>query len=331
MAAEPSPLPRPSGPAYGIAVDGAVAALSSVTELLKAADCGQILATHSHLPDRRSTHQNSEKNGDPSAAHQEYAMALMTMIKHGVRGLPGMAALASARVKLRQDYGAFPPGHYYSPIPNWREVRLHESEIFGDAPRCIPGIELNESGQLALLGHFSGYYADMPFKAHKVERLRYYFDNPWYSYSDAIFLHCMLRHLKPKRIIEIGSGFSSCVVLDTNELFFDESIETTFIDRDLGRLMSLFKEGDRNRITLIPEPVQRVSLDKFESLEANDILFVDSSHVGKIREQRHSYPVRHSAPALAGRLRPLSRHLLPVRIPKRLGFGWACVERGIPT
>jgi hypothetical protein len=54
----------------------------------------------------------------------------------------------------------------------------------------------------------------MPFQAHKVEGLRYYFENPAYPYSDAILLYCMIRSLKPKRIIEVGSGFSSCVTLD---------------------------------------------------------------------------------------------------------------------
>lgn len=39
----------------------------------------------------------------------------------------------------------------------------------------------------------------------------------------------MIKQVKPGRIIEVGSGFSSCVMLDTNELFFDNAIQTTFL------------------------------------------------------------------------------------------------------
>jgi hypothetical protein len=92
----------------------------------------------------------------------------------------------------------------------------------------------------------------------------------------------MTRYLLPRRIIEIGSGFSSCVILDTNELFFGSSIKTTFIDPYPRRLMSLIKENDRSRIEIIPHRLQDVRLSIFEELQANDILFIDSTHVSKI-------------------------------------------------
>ena len=141
---------------------------------------------------------------------------------------------------------------------------------------------MHESEQLKLLEDLGQYYASMPFQPHKVEELRYYYDNKAYSYSDAILLHCMIRHLKPGRIIEIGSGFSSCVTLDTNELFFDSSIKTTFIEPYPDLLMSLIKENDKNEIKIIPQRLQDVGLDLFKELRANDILFIDSTHVSKI-------------------------------------------------
>ena len=103
------------------------------------------------------------------------------------------------------------------------------------------GLELHEAEQLKLLNDFVAYYKEMPFQSEKREGLRYYFENPNYSYSDAILLHCMIRFLKPKRIIEVGSGFSSCITLDTNELFFGGSIATTFIEPYPELFMSLIK------------------------------------------------------------------------------------------
>jgi predicted O-methyltransferase YrrM len=175
-----------------------------------------------------------------------------------------------------------PPGHFYSPIPDLRQVREKENIIFGHIPRTIPGIELNEQEQLSLLGEFKTYYDELPFKSYKSDGLRYFFENPSYSYSDAICLYFMLRHAKPNRIIEIGSGFSSCVMLDTNDLFFNGSIKITCIEPFPDLLLSLIRPADRDRITLLTQKVQDVELSAFEALGQNDILFIDSTHVSKI-------------------------------------------------
>jgi predicted O-methyltransferase YrrM len=174
-----------------------------------------------------------------------------------------------------------PPGHFYSPIPSLEEIKNNESTIFGCASRNIPGLELHESDQLKLLTDLIVFYQEMPFQPHKASNLRYYFENQTYSYSDAIILYCMIRHLKPKRIIEVGSGFSSCITLDTNELFFGSSIITTFIEPYPELLLSLIKENERNDIRIIPSRLQEVDLSEFEALRANDILFIDSTHVSK--------------------------------------------------
>ncbi len=143
-------------------------------------------------------------------------------------------------------------------------------------------MELHEAEQLELLGKFVTYYEQMPFQDQKKEGLRYYYENTAYSYSDAILLHCMIRSLKPKKIIEVGSGFSSCMTLDTNELFFGGAIETTFVEPYPELLNSLIKESDKATIKTIQSRLQDVDLHEFEKLEANDILFIDSTHVGKI-------------------------------------------------
>jgi hypothetical protein len=144
------------------------------------------------------------------------------------------------------------------------------------------GLDLHETEQLKLLNDFIAYYKEMPFQSEKLEGFRYYFENPAYSYSDAILLHCMIRFLKPKRLIEVGSGYSSCMTLDTNELFFSGSIATTFIEPYPELFMSLIKDTDRNKISIIPSRLQDVDLSVFETLQANDILFIDSTHVSKI-------------------------------------------------
>jgi len=113
-----------------------------------------------------------------------------------------------------------PPGHFYSPIPAIKDLEASRRAIFS-FPRSIDGIELNEDVQLDLLNQFGQWYKEQPFTPGKVPGRRYFFDNPNFSYADAIVLYCMMRHLRPRRIVEVGSGYSSCAMLDVNELFFE--------------------------------------------------------------------------------------------------------------
>jgi len=102
-----------------------------------------------------------------------------------------------------------------------------------------------------------------------------------FGYSDAIFLYSFLRKHKPKRIIEVGSGFSSAVMLDTIDSCFSEKPEMTFIEPYPERLISLFREKDKEQVRLIDRKVQDVSPDLFLALKSGDLLFIDSSHVMK--------------------------------------------------
>ncbi len=185
------------------------------------------------------------------------------------------------RDRLESSLGHVPPGHFYSPIPNLEEVRKDENWIFHD-PQTIPGVDLNIDEQCKLIDQLKDYYPEMPFPAEREEGWRFFHNNPAFGGADAVFLYGMMRHLKPRRIIEVGSGYSSCVMLDTNDLFFAGSIACTFIEPNPELLLSLLTKEDRHRIDIIPRRVQDVSLDRFSALHAGDILFVDSSHVSKV-------------------------------------------------
>jgi predicted O-methyltransferase YrrM len=175
----------------------------------------------------------------------------------------------------------WPPGHFYSPIPAIEEIRREEARIFA-ARDNIPGVNLNLEGQLGLFRMLQPYYEEQPFTENKQDGFRYYFSNPNFTFGEAIILHCLLRHLKPRRIIEIGSGFSSCATLDTNEHFLGASATCTFIEPYPELLLSLLKKGDADKITLIERNLQDVDISVFSQLEAGDVLFIDSTHVAKI-------------------------------------------------
>jgi hypothetical protein len=192
------------------------------------------------------------------------------------------------RDKLLGEVNKFqhvPPGHFYSAIPNLDEIKAKIDEIWCPLnPNMLDGINLNPEKQLLLINNLQDFYTDIPWGDEKSIGKRYYYNNTAYSYSDAICLYFMIRYLKPKNIIEVGSGHSSCVMLDTNELFLDNSLNITFIEPYPQLLESLFKPEDRknNKLKILASNLQDIPLDTFCNLQANDILFIDSTHVSKI-------------------------------------------------
>lgn len=198
-------------------------------------------------------------------------------IKRCINKLPYVRTLYSQSLNT-----CFPNGHFYSPIISIEDIRKREAQIWKDCLKeGIEGVELRTEEQRKMLLQFSKYYQEIPFKSGKQENIRYQFENGSYSYTDGIMLYSMIRHFEPKQIIEIGSGYSSAVMLDTNDLFFNKQIDLTFIDPYPERLYSLMKEGDRVGTMVIKSEVQQVALDVFEKLGVGDILFVDSTHISK--------------------------------------------------
>ncbi len=182
--------------------------------------------------------------------------------------------------------GVFPAGHYYSPIPSRDEV-LEYIESNRSLKMEFPGINLNEQNQFELLNEYSQYYKDLSFPENQELDHRYYYQNDWFSYSDAIFLYSFLRKNKPRRIIEVGSGFSSAVMLDTVDVFFPRRPEITFIEPYPDRLNSLLRKDDKNYTRIVAKNIQEVSTELFSSLESGDLLFIDSSHVMKCNSDLH--------------------------------------------
>src|SRR5688500_4860378 len=152
--------------------------------------------------------------------------------------------LQQLQKKLALYEKGWPPGHFYSPIPSLEQVAQREEIIWSESRKELPGISLQEEQQLSLLSKLSTFYSLQPWEDEKKENLRFYFNNPNFSYGESIILFSMILNFKPKKIIEIGSGFSSCVILDTNELFFDNSISTTFAEPFPELFYSLVKNSD---------------------------------------------------------------------------------------
>lgn len=167
-------------------------------------------------------------------------------------------------------------GHFYSPYPDiaWCEhyERQHENRIYD--------INSGKETQTKWLNKMQTLFASLPaWETKSTEKYRYYFPNGAYDIGDALVLHCMIRLIKPEKILEVGSGFSSAVMLDTNDVYFQKRIQLFFVEPYPKRLKSLLREGEQ--IHLTEDILQNIDLEYFKQLEENDILFIDSSHVVK--------------------------------------------------
>jgi hypothetical protein len=176
------------------------------------------------------------------------------------------------------------PGHFYSPIPDLDEVERASTRLFAERT-TLPGIDLREEEQLDNFRELARLAREAPIAASPTATTRYGTDNLNYGVGDASMLQAMLRHLRPRRYLEVGSGWSTALALDTSEQFLEGSMSVTAIEPYPELLASCLRAGDP--VEIIAQQVQSVPLERFRELEANDVLFIDSSHVLKVASDVH--------------------------------------------
>ena len=156
------------------------------------------------------------------------------------------------------------PVYHASPIPRTSDLT---DELFASRSSCI-GIDWNLPVQ--------EHYRDNIFPIYGSETE--FVPNTGLSVLDSLILYSMIRHHKPKKIVEIGSGFSTEIAARACLKNADEGSESEFITVD---------PEPSSRILGGLEGLTRVIKDRVENLPTDtiidsDLLFIDSSHVVKI-------------------------------------------------
>ncbi len=196
------------------------------------------------------------------------------------------AALAASEEMHRELY---PTGHFYSAVPSREHLVRHHDLIVGQDPLDVAGVDLRLDAQRLLLAELAPLVADVPFPDHASPQAgdgdaspwRYHFHNDYFSYGDGLFLHLLVRFLRPAKVIEVGSGFSSACLLDTSDAFLGGEVDLTFVEPHDERLRSLLRPGDDERVTVLNAEVQDVDLDVFRQLGPGDLLLIDTTHTVK--------------------------------------------------
>lgn len=201
------------------------------------------------------------------------------------RRIAELTALATELAATAARNAPFvPAGHFYSPLPNLEEIRERSQSIWGFDPACIPGVDLRLDQQFLLLKEMSSLVEETPLATSPAEAAaagsRYWMDNPAYGAGDGTFLTLMLRHFRPKRLIELGCGYSSACTMDASSRYLGGQLDAVFVDPYPELFTSLLLPDDRPDVRpLSTQEVAKTSLTS--SLTAGDVLFVDSTHVSR--------------------------------------------------
>jgi predicted O-methyltransferase YrrM len=173
------------------------------------------------------------------------------------------------------------PVHYYQPIPDTRTL----NDPLWEKQSDLVGIDMNENGQIGLISQFSSRYR-REYQALPLEKtrdlLQFFINNGTFESVDSEILYCMIRHLRPKTIIEIGSGYStllSAKAMLTNKQ--ESGVDTQLISIDPYPNV-ITETGVPGLSKLIQKKLEEVDLLLFSELERDDILFIDSSHILRI-------------------------------------------------
>jgi hypothetical protein len=206
---------------------------------------------------------------------------MKSLLRQLLRRVPPIAQIIQQRDDLLKSTAFVPPGHFLSPIVSVEDYLKDEAAKPSQQEVDLGGIDLRASQQLALLRELTQFPEPALSQTHPDAHRRFYAPNPAFCLSDAFLTQAMMRQFRPQRLIEVGSGYSSCAILDCNEHHFEGGIALTFIEPFPQLLKKLVREDDLGPHTVLPTRLQDVPVTVFEALEANDILFIDSTHVSK--------------------------------------------------
>ena len=172
----------------------------------------------------------------------------------------------------------FAVGHYYSPMYDARELLAEpaRSRIWPAVDHTQPGIDYNGDAQRAFLSDVAAQQERVEFEVEGDPQGEVYYTlNDQYPPLDAWALEAILRHVRPRTIVEIGSGFSSLVTARVNREHLDGAARFICVEPYPREFL---KRGIDGISELIVERVEHVDLSLFRSLRAGDVLFVDTSH-----------------------------------------------------
>jgi len=164
--------------------------------------------------------------------------------------------------------GVFPiRNHYYEPMFDYRGTARKK--------RLLPGINLNVESQISLANSLTFTNELASILDESSHSLDFTINNRAFGPGDAEYWYQLIRHKKPRRIVEIGSGYSTLMAIKATERNGLEGSDCEHVCIEPFEVPWLEKTG----IAVLREKVEDAGFDAFSVLDDGDILFIDSSHM----------------------------------------------------
>ncbi|MEJ7750867.1 MAG: class I SAM-dependent methyltransferase [Thermoleophilaceae bacterium] len=162
---------------------------------------------------------------------------------------------------------------FYSPVP---DLEALPDDVF-DRESELTGIHLGTAAHLAFAeSHLAPYVRELDDHPRGFP-----FANDYYAAGDAHLTYAMVRHLRPARVLELGSGYSTLVMAMACESNAAEGAKSTYTAYD-PYPTPLLADPPAGLTAYHSLPAQEVPLGEFTALGAGDVLFVDTSHTVKL-------------------------------------------------
>jgi predicted O-methyltransferase YrrM len=186
-----------------------------------------------------------------------------------------IAARTGIGVGICRRFGFHPLRvHFYQPVPEYESV---PPEYFSKR-QTYAGFDIDETSVRVQLERLAPFGAECDWPMDASAPGGYYAGNGNFGFTSAALLHAMLRCFGSRRVVEIGGGYSTLISLNALErngggaLTCVEPYPVSWLERRLVDAGA----------TLLRSKAQEVALNRFDELEAGDLLFIDSSHVSKL-------------------------------------------------
>jgi predicted O-methyltransferase YrrM len=194
------------------------------------------------------------------------AWALKNIRRVGVHKLP------YCRNALKR-IGVFPiRDHYYEPQFDYQNKKQPFSR-----DRNLPGIDWNVAGQLEMLASFSFTQELAQLPVEKEGALDFHFGNLLFGSGDAEYWYQLIRSVQPRRIIEVGGGYSTLMAIKAVRKNREDNPSYSCRHICIEPYEQLWLENTGVPITR--RKVEDLPLKFFSELQQNDLLFIDSSHI----------------------------------------------------
>ncbi|MGJ9412769.1 class I SAM-dependent methyltransferase [Aeromicrobium sp. CF4.19] len=206
----------------------------------------------------------------PSTVVERLDRAVFGLRRARVRAVHGALGRLGLNVVKRTDY--------YSTLPVLSEIE--QTRERWDRPSPLTGVEVDVPAMRTLLGDLADRW-EKEFAtvagSYAANTARGF--GPGYPAFDARTLYYLLREHRPRRYLEVGSGLSTYYASLAAARNAEDGAPLSITCIEPYPFDALQRLPD---FELVQGFVQDVPLERFDQLEAGDVLFIDSSHALKI-------------------------------------------------